>query len=65
MRTPIDVTFYIGGIFMIHYRKILELRAEGISLRGIATSTNHSRQKVTEIIDLAEKNGYRLCVYHK
>lgn len=40
---------------MIHYRKILELRAEGISLRGIATSTNHSRQKVTEIIDLAEK----------
>src|SRR5699024_17457 len=55
MRTPIGVTFYIGGIFMIHYRKILELRAEGISLRGIATSTNHSRQKVTEIIDLAEK----------
>lgn len=40
---------------MIHYRKILELRAEGISLRGIATSTNHSRQKVTEIIELAEK----------
>lgn len=51
MRTPIGVTFYIGDIFMIHYRKILELRAEGISLRGIATSTNHSRQKVTEIID--------------
>ena len=42
---------------MIHYRKILELRAEGLSLRGIAASTNHSRQKVTEIIDLAEKKG--------
>ncbi len=42
---------------MIHYRKILELWAEGISLRGIATSTNHSRQKVTEIIQLAERKG--------
>lgn len=51
------VTFYIRDIFMIYYRKILELRAEGLSLRGIAASTNHSRQKVTEIIDLAEKKG--------
>lgn len=51
------VTFYIRDIFMIYYRKILELRAEGLSLRGIAASTNHSQQKVTEIIDLAEKKG--------
>lgn len=32
---------------MIHYRKILELHDEGISLRGIAASTSNSRQKVT------------------
>lgn len=42
---------------MVHYRKILELHAEGISLRGIAASTGHSRQKVTEAIALAEKKG--------
>lgn len=42
---------------MIHYRKILELYDEGISLRGIAASTGHSRQKVTEVIRLAEKKG--------
>jgi len=42
---------------MIHYRKILELYDEGISLRGIAASTGHSRQKITEVIDLAEKKG--------
>jgi hypothetical protein len=45
---------------MIHYRKILELHDEGISLRGIASSTGHSRQKVTEIIDLSKKKGKRL-----
>lgn len=43
--------------FMIHYRKILELNDEGISLRGIAASTGNSRPKVTEIIRLAEKKG--------
>ncbi|WP_066445331.1 IS21 family transposase [Cytobacillus gottheilii] len=42
---------------MIHYRKIWELQNEGFSLRGIASSTGHSRQKVTEIITLAEKKG--------
>lgn len=42
---------------MIHYRKILELHDEGISLRGIATTTGNSRQKVTETIHLAEKKG--------
>lgn len=42
---------------MIRYRKILELNNEGISLRGIAASTANSRQKVTEIIRLAEKKG--------
>jgi transposase len=42
---------------VIHYRKILELNDEGISLRGIAASTGNSRQKVTEVIELAEKKG--------
>src|SRR5690606_23016769 len=42
---------------MIHYRKILELHDEGISLRGIAASTGHSRQKVTEALAQAEKKG--------
>lgn len=42
---------------MIHYRKILELHDEGISLRGIAASTGNSRQKVTEILAIAEKKG--------
>ncbi|WP_255259829.1 hypothetical protein [Lentibacillus sp. CBA3610] len=42
---------------MIHYRKILELHDEGISLRGISVSTGNSRQKVTEVIELAKKKG--------
>ena len=42
---------------MIHYRKILELHDEGISLRGISASTGNSRQKVTEVIELAKKKG--------
>lgn len=42
---------------MILYRKILELHDEGISLRGISTSTGNSRQKVTDVIELAKKKG--------
>jgi transposase len=42
---------------MIHYRKILELQDEGISMRGISASTGHSRQKVTEVIEMAVKKG--------
>lgn len=42
---------------MFPYRKILELHSEGVSLRSIATITQHSRQKVTEVIKLAEKRG--------
>src|SRR5699024_12194582 len=41
---------YIGGFCMFPYRKILELHSEGVSLRSIATITQHSRQKVTEVI---------------
>ena len=42
---------------MIQYRKILELHDEGISMRGISTSTGNSRQKVTEVIEFAKKKG--------
>jgi hypothetical protein len=44
---------------MIHYRRILELHDEGISLRGISASTGNSRQKVKEVIDLAKTIGVR------
>ncbi|WP_010648160.1 IS21 family transposase, partial [Oceanobacillus massiliensis] len=44
---------------MIHYRKILELDHEKISRRGISSITGNSRQKVSEIIELAEKKGLR------
>jgi transposase len=42
---------------MIQYRKILELHDEGLSMRGISASTGNSRQKVTEVIELAKKKG--------
>ena len=45
---------------MFPYRKILELHGEEVSLRGIAMITQHSRQKVTEVIQLAERKGVKL-----
>lgn len=39
---------------MIHYRRILELHDEGISLRGISASTGNSRLKLTAVIGLAD-----------
>ena len=45
---------------MYPYRKILELHADGVSLRSIAMMTQHSRQKVTEIIELARKKGVKI-----
>lgn len=44
---------------MLQYVRILRLREEGFSLRSIASSTGNSRQKVTEIIDRAEKKGLK------
>lgn len=38
------------GFCMCPYRKILELYADGVSLSSIAMITQHSWQKVTEII---------------
>ena len=45
---------------MYPYRKILELHADEVSLRSIAIMTQHSRQKVTEIITLAEQKGIKV-----
>lgn len=40
---------------MFQYRKVLEMRSDGFSLRSIRAATGHSRQKITEVIRLAEK----------
>lgn len=45
---------------MYPYRKILELHADNVSLRSIALMTQHSRQKVTEIIELAKQKGVKI-----
>jgi len=45
---------------MYPYRKILELHADKVSLRSIALMTKHSRQKVTEIIELASQKGVKI-----
>lgn len=44
---------------MLQYSKILRLKEEGFSLRSIASSTGNSRQKVTEVIERAEKKGLK------
>jgi len=45
---------------LFSYRKILELHEEEVSLRSIAMITQHSRQKVTEVIQLAKRKGVKL-----
>src|SRR5699024_9710387 len=45
---------------MYPYRKILELYADKVSFRSIALMTQHSRQKVTEIIELAKQKGVKV-----
>src|SRR5699024_11718488 len=45
---------------MYPYRKVLELHAESVSLRSIAMITQHSRQKITEIVGLAQKKGVKI-----
>ena len=42
---------------MFHYRRILEMNGERISIRSIAAANGNSRQKVTEIIRRAEVKG--------
>lgn len=42
---------------MIHYRKILDLYFDGISQRTISSSTGHSRNTVSEVVQRAKKHG--------
>ena len=42
---------------MLQYSRILRLKAEGFSLRSIASSTGNSRQRVTEVIERAKNKG--------
>lgn len=42
---------------MIHYRKIMELADDEVSLRAISASIGNGRPKVTEILQLAKENG--------
>ena len=42
---------------MFHYRRILEMHGERISIRSIAAAIGNSRQKVTEVIRKAEEKG--------
>ncbi|QXE02893.1 hypothetical protein [Terribacillus sp. DMT04] len=42
---------------MLQYSRILRLKAKGLSLRSIASSTGNSRQKITEVIERAKKKG--------
>lgn len=40
---------------MVHYRKILELYLEGVSQRTISSSTGHSRNTVSEVVQRSKK----------
>jgi len=45
---------------MIHYRQILELYLEGISQRTISSSTGHSRNTVSEVVQRSKKHKLEL-----
>ncbi|MGJ9460471.1 hypothetical protein [Oceanobacillus sp. CF4.6] len=42
---------------MANCRKVLELYFEGISQRTISSSTGHSRNTVSEVVQCATKRG--------
>ncbi|MCF1615769.1 transposase [Tetragenococcus koreensis] len=42
---------------MVHCRKILELYFDGVSQRTISSSTGHSRNTVSEVVQRAQKRG--------
>lgn len=46
--------YYIGGLFVVKYREILRLHAQGLSQRGIASSCAHSRNTIREVIKRAQ-----------
>jgi len=56
----VSVTLSIQEVFYVSICKILELHEVGVSLRSIAMITQHSWQKVTEIIELAKRKGVKI-----
>lgn len=55
-----NILCYRRFFILIQYRKILEMHSEGASLRRIAASTGHSRQKITETIKIATERKITL-----
>lgn len=54
---------YLGGfLFMLQYRKILDLHFQGHSMRNIAANTGNSRPKVAEIIQAAKEKEVDSCL---
>lgn len=56
MRTRMT-TYSTGGFFVINYRKILELKIEGVSQRTISSSTGHSRNTISDVVRRAKELG--------
>ena len=54
---PASMTYYTGGFLMVNYRKILELYFEEVSQRTISSSTGHSRNTVSDVVQRAKKLG--------
>lgn len=51
------MTNYTGGFFMINYRRVLELYFENVSQRTISSSTGHSRNTVSNIVQRTKELG--------
>jgi len=47
----------IGGFFVVKYREILRLQAQGLSQRSIAASCSNSRNTVKNVLEQAERHG--------
>jgi transposase len=56
MHLPVLID-YLGGLFVIKYREILRLNAQGISQRSIASSTSNSRTTIREVVKRAEERN--------
>ena len=49
---------------MVNYRKILELHFEEVSQRTISSSTGHSRNTVSDVVQRAKETGCRKLERH-
>ncbi|WP_249365735.1 hypothetical protein [Cytobacillus citreus] len=52
-----SMTLLYRRFFMVNCRKILELYFEGVSQRTISSSTGHSRNTVSDVVQRAKKFG--------